>query len=55
MLTKRQKQILDFITHYNKRYGVSPALEEIKRHFRLKSVSGIHQHIEALKNKGYLN
>jgi len=55
MLTKRQKQILDFITHYNKRYGVSPALEEIKRHFRLRSVSNIHQHIETLKNKGYLN
>lgn len=55
MLTKRQKQILDFITHYNKRYDVSPALEEIKRHFRLRSVSNIHQHIEALKNKGYLN
>ncbi len=55
MLTPRQKQILDFVTHYNKRYGVSPALEEIKRHFRLKSVSGIHQHIETLKNKGYLN
>jgi len=55
MLTPRQKQILDFITHYNKRYGVSPALEEIKRHFRLRSVSNIHQHIEALKNKGYLN
>ena len=55
MLTKRQKQILDFITQYNKRRGVSPALEEIKRHFRLRSVSNIHQHIEALKNKGYLN
>ncbi len=55
MLTKRQKQILDFITQYNKRRGVSPALEEIKRHFRLRSVSNIHQHIDALKNKGYLN
>src|SRR3989344_2992858 len=55
MLTPRQKQILDFITKYNKHYGVSPALEEIKRHFRLRSVSNIHQHIEALKNKGYLN
>ncbi|KKQ21426.1 MAG: Type II adenine specific DNA methyltransferase [Candidatus Wolfebacteria bacterium GW2011_GWC1_37_10] len=55
MLTKRQKQILDFITYYNKRYGVSPSLEEIKRHFRLKSVSGIHQHIETLKKKDYLN
>ncbi len=55
MLTKRQKQILDFITKYNRRHGVSPALEEIKKHFRLSSVSTIHQHIEALKNKGYLN
>jgi len=55
MITKRQKQILDFITKYSKRHGVSPSLEEIKRHFRLHSVSNIHQHIEALKNKGYLN
>lgn len=55
MLTPRQKQILDFIAKYNKRYGVSPALEEIKRHFRLSSVSNIHQHVEALKKKGYLN
>jgi len=55
MLTLRQKQIFDFFSHYNKRYGVSPTLEETKRHFRLKSVSGIHQHIETLKNKGYLN
>ena len=55
MLTPRQKQILDFITKYNKRRGVSPSLEEIKKHFRLRSVSGIHQHLETLKNKGYLN
>jgi len=55
MLTKRQKQILDFITVYSKDRGISPSLEEIKRHFRLRSVSNIHQHIEALKDKGYLN
>jgi adenine-specific DNA-methyltransferase len=55
MLTLRQKQILDFINKYNKRHGISPSLEEIKKHFRLRSVSGIHQHLEALKNKGYLN
>ena len=55
MLTKRQKQILDFITKYNKHHGISPSLEEIKKHFHLSSVSNIHQHIEALKNKGYLN
>ncbi|MFH1956211.1 MAG: transcriptional repressor LexA [Patescibacteria group bacterium] len=55
MLTKRQKQILDFIKEYSKKHGFSPSLEETKKHFRLKSVSNIHQHIEALKNKGYLD
>src|SRR3990167_9923122 len=54
MLTLRQKQILDFITGYSKKKGVSPSLEEIKKHFRLNSVSNIHQHLEALKEKGYL-
>jgi len=54
MLTLRQKQILDFITAYSKKRDISPSLEEIKKHFRLNSVSNIHQHLEALKTKGYL-
>ena len=54
MLTKRQKQILDYITKYIKENSYAPSLEEIKRHFRLSSVSTIHQHIEALRKKGYL-
>lgn len=54
MLTKRQKQILDFIIARTKKFGIVPSLEEIKKHFRLKSVSNIHQHIEAIKKKGYL-
>ncbi len=54
MLTKRQKQILDFIKIFTKKNSFAPSLEEIKKHFRLNSVSTIHQHIEALKNKGLL-
>src|SRR3989344_4963555 len=54
MLTPRQKQILDFVKAYTKKRDVSPSLEEIKKHFRLNSVSNIHQHLEALKEKGYL-
>jgi len=54
MLTKRQKQILDFIIIQTKKTEVAPSLEEIRKHFRLKSVSNIHQHIEAIKKKGYL-
>lgn len=55
MLTKRQKQILDYITKYIKENDYAPILEEIRRHFRLSSVSNIHQHIETLKSKGYLS
>jgi len=54
MLTKRQKQILDYITKYIKENNYAPSLEEIKRHFRLSSVSTIHQHVETLREKGYL-
>jgi len=42
MLTKKQKQVLDFITSYQKRYGYSPSLEEIRKHFKLASVSTAH-------------
>lgn len=55
MLTPRQKQILDLIKKHTKKRGVAPSLAEIKKRLRLSSVSNIHQHIEALKNKGYLN
>jgi len=54
MLTKKQKRILDYIKRYIKKNDLSPTLEEIKKHFKLSSISGVHQHVEALKNKGYL-
>lgn len=55
MLTKRQKQILDFVSSYTKRMGFAPSLKEIKKYFRLKSESTVHQHLEALKEKNYLH
>lgn len=54
-LTRRQKEILDYITDYSKVNGYAPSLEEIGVHFNLKAVSTIHEHIENLKHKGYLN
>src|SRR3989344_1471866 len=53
-LTKRQKQIYDFTKSYISRKGFSPTLEEIKKHFRLSSLSTIHQHIETLSEKGFI-
>jgi len=54
MLTKRQKQILDYVTKYIKKNSYAPSLEEMARHFKLSSVATVHQHIKNLKTEGYL-
>jgi len=54
MLTKRQKQTLDFIKSFKKKKGYAPSLEEIRKHLRLASVSTVHHHIKALERQGYL-
>lgn len=54
MLTKRQKQVFDFIMSYTKRHGVAPLFTEIQKRMKLRSLSTIHQHISALEQKGYL-
>ncbi|PIR90531.1 site-specific DNA-methyltransferase [bacterium (Candidatus Gribaldobacteria) CG10_big_fil_rev_8_21_14_0_10_37_21] len=54
MLTKRQKQFLDYITQFIKKNGYAPSVEETKKHFRLASKASAHQQIEALSKKGYL-
>ena len=53
-LTPKQKKILDFIINYTKKNDFAPSLEEIAKNFKLKAVSTVHQHLEALKKKGYL-
>jgi SOS regulatory protein LexA len=54
MLTKRQKQVLDFIKSYKDKHDYAPSLEEIKKHLRLSSVSTAHYHVQALQSTGYL-
>jgi|GEM_PF-24333 len=54
MLTKRQKQVLDFVKKYIDKHDYAPSLEEIKNHLRLSSVSTAHYHIQALQEMGYL-
>ena len=53
-LTPKQKQIFEYIKRYIRENDYSPSLEEIGRHFKLVK-STIHQHVEALRTKGYLN
>ena len=54
MVTKRQKEVLDFVTDYQKRRGYAPALEDIRKKFKLASVSTAHFHISKLRDLGYL-
>jgi len=53
-LTKRQRQILDFITEFSGDNGYAPSLREIGEHFNLSSPATIHAHVKALKQKGML-
>ncbi|HEY4495680.1 MAG TPA: transcriptional repressor LexA, partial [Candidatus Paceibacterota bacterium] len=53
-LTKKQKGVYDFIKNYINKKGFSPTFEEIKKHFKLSALSGVHQYIETLKEKGFL-
>ena len=54
MLTKKQKEVLDFIKSSSQKKGYSPSLEEIQKHFKLASVSTAHFHVAKLRNLGYL-
>lgn len=53
-LTKRQRQILDFITEFSENNGYSPSLREIGEHLNLNSPATVHVHIENLKKKGFI-
>jgi repressor LexA len=53
-LTKRQRQILDFIGTFIEERGYSPSLEEIGGHFGLSSVATVHKHVSRLVEKGFV-
>ncbi len=55
MITKKQKNVLDFIKSYFTKNDYAPSLEEIKRKFRLSSVSTAHHYIKKLQEAGFLN
>ena len=53
-LTKRQKEILDFLEEFGEENGYSPSFEEIARHFGYTSLATVHEHLENLRSKGYI-
>ena len=55
MLTKRQKEVLEFIKEYIEKKGYSPTLKEIDERFKMGSTSAAQQHVAALITKGYFS
>jgi repressor LexA len=54
-VTRRQKEVLDFLEAFVSRNGYSPSFEEIARGMSLKSLATVHKHITNLEKKGMLD
>jgi repressor LexA len=53
-LTKRQKEIIDFIRDYRSEHGISPTQREIREKFHLSSFGTVQKHLKRLEEKGAL-
>lgn len=54
MLTLRQKEVLDLVQNSINKKGVAPTHLEIAKYLKVSSVATVHEHLQALENKGYL-
>ncbi|HVA00109.1 MAG TPA: transcriptional repressor LexA [Terriglobia bacterium] len=53
-LTRRQKEVLDFLIHFINRNGYSPSFEEMAKGLRLSSLATVHKHLQVLEKKGFI-
>ncbi|HST60263.1 MAG TPA: transcriptional repressor LexA [Longimicrobium sp.] len=53
-LTKKQRQILDYVESFVETNGYSPSYEEIADHFGYNSLATVHEHLTNLEQKGFL-
>jgi len=53
-LTRRQKQVYDFLAQFVEKNGYSPSFEEIGEGLGLSSLATVHKHVSNLEQKGLL-
>ena len=53
-LTKKQKEVYDFIDRFVQEHQHSPSFEEIGKGLKLNSLATVHKHISNLERKGLL-
>ena len=54
MVTKRQKEMLDYLQAFIAEHGYAPTLDEIGQHFSLASLATVHKHLGNLERKGFI-
>ncbi len=54
-LTKKQKEILDFVTQFIQTNEYAPSYREIAEYFGLSSTATVHEHIKSLEDKGLIS
>jgi len=53
-LTRRQKQVLDFLVEFINQQGYSPSFNEIGAGLRVSSLATVHKHLQSLEKKGFI-
>lgn len=53
-LTKRQREILNYLATYSEQNGYAPSFEEIAESFNYSSLATVHEHLSNLERKGYI-
>jgi repressor LexA len=53
-LTKRQREILSYLSEYQEANGYAPSFEEIALQFNYNSLATVHEHLTNLERKGYI-
>ena len=53
-LTKRQKQLIDYLNNYISDHGYAPTLAEVGAYFGLSSLATVHKHLHNLEQKGFI-
>jgi repressor LexA len=53
-LTRRQKEVLDFLVGFINKRGYSPSFEEIGKGMGLSSLATVHKHLQTLAKKGFV-
>lgn len=54
MLTKKQKELLEYVNSFINANKMSPSYDEIREAMNLKSKSGIHRIVSALEERGFI-